>query len=388
MVQVTYQGVQGTHLIGAFTNALNVPSIPVVISAIQQHQYLGGGGTPNPYGIKQGTSVLPENNLQRLAPYQNFFNQNLTELYPRTGVMHYNGLYVTANQRMTRSLTFLANYTWSKSLDNVPNANGATGGGFGVAPQQNPLDPNSEYSVSSFDQPSKLRAGYNYNLPFGKGERFHSNNSIINAIIGNFSTAGIMMSASGYPNFVTLGTSGYFVSLTPGGTNGCTAATGQFCQSIALPSTYTLRPNMVPGVPLINPNWKKNTFGIGGGGAQPYLNAAAFSVAGSINNPALGNAPRTLSGARSPREFTFDARVQKGFTIGGRYKVSVLANLINAFNHPVYFGVANHNVLSSTAVNATNGVITNSINASFSTLNQGTTAGMSRVVQFGAELTF
>ncbi|HEY4356216.1 MAG TPA: TonB-dependent receptor [Acidobacteriaceae bacterium] len=388
LIQATYQGVKGTHLIGVFSNALNVPSIPTVIAAIQQQQYLGGVGTTNTYGITQNGALIKETNLQKLYPYQNFFNQNLPEIYPRNGTLEYNGMYLSVNQRMTKDLTFLANYTWSKSLDNIPDTNGATGGGFGVAPQQNPLDMQHEYSVSSFDQPSKFRAGYNYKLPFGIGEQFRTGNGFIDRLIGDFSTSGIMGSASGYPNFVTLGTAGYFTSLTPGGLNGCTAAKGQFCQSNALPSTYTLRPDIIPGVPLINPKWKNNPFGLGGTGSVPYINAAAFAVPGTINNPALGNAPRTLSNARSPREFTFDAHVQKGITIRNGYKLSLTANLINAFNHPVYFGIANHTILSTTTVNATTGSITNTNNANFSVLNQGTTAGMSRVVQFGAQFTF
>jgi hypothetical protein len=116
-----------------------------------------------------------------------------------------------------------------------------------------------------------------------------------------------MTVASGFPNFVILGSTGYFSSFTPKGQDSCTAT--NFCASAALPAGYVLRPDIVPGVPLINPHWNDNPFA---SNFTPYVNPAAFAVPGSIGNPRLGNAPRTLSGARTPREFIFDVRVKKG----------------------------------------------------------------------------
>jgi hypothetical protein len=152
-------------------------------------------------------------------------------------------------------------------------------------------------------------------------------NGLLNAIIGDISTSGIMTVASGFPNFVTLGSTGYFSSFTPKGQDSCTAA--NFCASSALSAGYVLRPDIVPGVPLINPKWKDNPFG---SNFTPYLNPAAFAVPGSIGNPRLGNAPRTLPGARTPREFIFDARVMKGVRITERYSLNLTATLNNAIS--------------------------------------------------------
>jgi hypothetical protein len=393
LLQVTYQGVNGTHLMGQFSVSTNTVPIGTIITAIQQNQYLGGQGTPNPYGISNPGSTTPLNEtyLQRLYPYQNFFNQALPEIFPRNGVLHYNGLYISVNQRATKDLTFLANYAWSKGLDDVPDTNSGVSSGFGTAAVQNPFDLGAEYSVSSFDQPSKLKLGYNYNLPFGIGERFATHNGIIDRIIGNFSTSGIITSASGFPNYVTLGGGyGYFTSITPAGTNGCTTSgTNKFCTSGALPTGYTLRPSFVPGVPLINKNWKKNPFSsTAPGGITDYLNPAAFAIPGSLNNPQFGNVPRTMSNARSPREFMFDAHVQKGFTVRENYRINLNANFINAFNHPVYFGVTGHTLLNNVAVSTVTGNIASTTVANFGQLSQGNTAGFSRVIQVGASLTF
>ena len=391
LVQVTYQGMKGTHLIGPFTGALNTADVGTLISAVQAHTNLGLT-SPNAYGITQNGVVVNESNLQRLSPYQNFFQQSLPEIYPRNGTMEYNGFYASVNQRLGHGLSLLANYTWSKTMDNVPDTNtGANSGGFGSAPPQIPQSTANEWAVASFDQPSRLKAGYVYDLPIGRGKLLDAHYGILNQLLGNISTAGILTVASGSPSYITLGTTGYFTSFTPKGASGCNpSGSATYCASGALPSGpygYTLRPNIVPGVPLLNKNWKKNVFN---GNFTPYFNPAAFAMPGSLNNPALGNAPRSLANARSPRETMFDARVSKGVTIKERYKLNMTATFSNAFNHPVYFGA--NKVLQSSVTAVTSGpnagTITQNASAGFGQFNAGQTAGMSRIIRVGAEFTF
>lgn len=386
ILQATYNGSKGTHLIGPFTNALNTPDIGTIINAVQAHQNLGLSSA-NTYGITQNGSPISETKLQKLNPYQNFYNQALPEIYPRGGTMEYNGLYLSVNQRFGGGLSILANYTWSKTLDNVPDTNtGANSGGFGSAPPQNPYNPNAEWSVASFDQPSRLKLGYTYDLPIGRGHLLDAHNAILNQIFGNISTAGIATYADGFPTGVTLGTVGYFVSVTPTGTDGCNlTGTAKYCFTNALPSGYTLRPNIVPGVPLINKNWKNNK--TLHANFTSYLNPVAFAVPGSINNPALGNAPRLLANARSPRESLFDMRFSKGINFAERYKINVNATFSNVFNHPVYYGT-NHVFNSSNTTNNVLGTVTPNATASFGQFNASQTAGISRVIRVGAEFIF
>lgn len=392
LVQATYQGLKGTHLIGSFngTNTpgngvLNTPTIDRLVTAVQNHENLGYSA-PNQWGITQNNALVSETNLQLLNPYQNFFQQALPEVYPRRGTSEYNGLYISLNQRYGGGLSLLANYAWSKSLDNVPDTNtGANSGGFGSAAPQNPLQTSNEWAVASFDQPSRLKAGYVYELPLGRGKRFDAHVGILNQLIGNISTSGILTIGSGFPSYVTLGSTGYFTSFTPSGSNNCTATgSNHYCSAVALPSSYALRPNIVPGVPLLNKNWKNNAFTPQ---FTPYFNPAAFTTPGSPNNPALGNAPRTLAGARSPRETMFDAMVSKGFSIRERYKVNVTGTFSNAFNHPVYYG-ANKVLQSTVSTSNATGTVTPNTSASFGQFNASQTAGMSRIIRVGAEFVF
>src|ERR1700761_2258568 len=403
ILQATYNGAKGTHLIGAFggggfASALNVPSLNTITNAIQTQQNLGAS-KPNKWGITQNGALVSETNLQLLNPYQNFFNQSIYEMYPRNGSMEYNGMYLSVNQRFGHGLSVLANYTWSKTLDNGPDTNtGANGGGFGYVLPQNPTTLNGEWAVASFDQASRLKIGYTYNLPIGSQSALNFHSHLLNNLLGNISTAGIATYADGLPNTVVLGTVGNFVSVTPAGVNGCNATgANKFCTASALPTGYTLRPNIVPGVPLVNKNWKKNALN---SGFTPFLNPAAFGCTvnaagiatscpapGALGAPALGNAPRTLSGARSPREALFDMRFTKGFRIGERYNLNINRTFMNVFNHPVYYGVK-HNLLSSTTVSNVTGTATLVPAAAFGQFNQGQTAGMSRVILVGGEVTF
>jgi hypothetical protein len=96
-------------------------------------------------------------------------------------------------------------------------------------------------------------------------------------------------------------------------------------------ATHSARPDIVPGVPLINPLYSSSC--PIGAGCQPYLNPAAFE------RPPLGqlgDAPRTLDGARGPFQDSFDASVQKNIILGegGKLRLQIRVDALNALNHP------------------------------------------------------
>lgn len=400
LTMVTYQGLNGEHLYGPFV-ALNTPSVPSIVAAMNAGTYLGAT-SPNTYNILSSNnasgSVLTESNLQKLEPYQNFFNQSMNLIYPREGVSHYNALYFSVNQRATRYFTVLANYTWTKSIDDVPDTNSGYGAGSGTSAVQNPFNLRSEYSVSTFDQDSQFKAGYNVNMPFGVGAQWQTGNRLVDQLIGNISLGGVSTWVVGFPNYVTLGGNGTFYQYVPAGTPGCTASSG-YCSTGVLPSGYTVRPNLVPGVPIKNPNWKQAPFAASG--TTSYFNTTqvtnsngnviqvgAFAVPGSVNSPNLGNGPRTLPGARSPREFFTDMRFNKGFSVHERYKFNLNATFSNLFNHPVYYGISTHTPFASFSTNNTTGQTTNNVSGTFGNLSASNSQGISRIIQVGASINF
>jgi hypothetical protein len=101
-----------------------------------------------------------------------------------------------------------------------------------------------------------------------------------------------------------------------------------------------------------------------------------------------------LSGARSPREFTMDMRVVKGFSIKERYQLNLVASANNVFNHPVYFAANNtaSDPLEASQTNVTSGANAPSItfnedSTQFGHLNTNT-GSLSRILRLGAEVTF
>lgn len=399
LLQTSYEGSKGTHLIGAFstsTTAENVPSLATLQANVQAGVNLGGTAIV-PAG---DVGVSGESVLQALNPYPGFANESMPEIYPRYGASSYNAFSTEIVHRYGGGLSMMAYYRWSKSMDNVPNDIGGTSfSNVQYAVAQNPHASYGEWSVSAFDTPSILKGGYDYELPFGTGREFHTGSRILDQIIGNISTSGIVTWQSGLPSYVDMGTVSNFTSFTPQGKNptpigiepGVTSpvcTTASYCAGSALPTGYQLRPNIVPGVPLINSKWKQNPFGLGAGATTPYLNAAAFAPPGALGNPLLGDAPRTLAGARGPRTFFCDMNVMKGISFKERYQLKLTAMATNVFNHAEFI-VNNTNTVESSQTNVTSGASAPNItytqdSGSFAHLN----ADPSRVVLVGAEFVF
>ena len=227
---------------------------------------------------------------------------------------------VAVIHRAGHGLTLNANYTYGKSIDTGSSAGGDKGiltpvggqvGGqviFGATRAD-------DRSVSTFDQRHVIHSTVLYDLPFGRGRRYLSHGGLLDYAFGGWTLSGLERLASGFPYIVYL------------------SDTNQLGDA-----THSARPNIIPGVPLVNPLF--NIDCPTGAGCQPYLNPAAFE------RPALGqfgNAPRTLDGARGPWQQNFDASIQKSFRLGesGKRRLQFRVDLLNAFNHPVFAVVPN-----------------------------------------------
>ena len=97
--------------------------------------------------------------------------------------------------------------------------------------------------------------------------------------------------------------------------------------------THNVRPDVVAGVPIVNPYFSYSC--PTGTSCEPYVNPSAF-----MRPPLgqLGDAPRTLDGARGPWARYFDAAVMKTFRLGesGKRRLQIRCDGLNVFNHPVF----------------------------------------------------
>lgn len=320
-MEITYVGNKGTHLFMAHEdldpkdqNLLNAQNAANISTTTTVSDPLGR--------INPGTGkVLTDQNGSLGSPYLGF--SSLYQLFDASGDSIRHAAYVNVLHRVRQGLTFTANYTFGKSIDDGSSAGGdknvltAVGGqtdgqvAFG-APRY--LD----RSVSTYNQTHVIHGSYIYDLPFGRGRAI--GNAMwkpLDLIAGGWTTSGTVTFNSGFPAMVYLADSNQLGD-----------------------DTHTARPNIVSGVPLINPLYNPASCPLGSA-CQPYLNPSAFE------RPPLGeigNAPRTLPWATGPWNQFFNMSVQKNFKFGegNRYRLQFRVDLLNAFNHPTFGNVPNN----------------------------------------------
>jgi len=319
-LEIGYNGAKGTHLFADpyLYNAVN-PS--VVIPLVASGSDFGTTSTQNnPLKITNSDgSLIAGNLLQSLRPFPQFFNQNILTRYDRSANSIYHALNVGLQKRFSAGLLLQAAYSYSKSIDDGGTNYQSSGASdiYGAVNLQSPVR-SLERSVSVFDVPHRFTGVFSYELPFGPGKQlFGSKNFIVSRIAGGWNLSGFFMRQSGYPANAYAGSAGWFQS--SGGGNAL--------------DVFSLRPDRVLGVPVINPLWRTSPF------TQPYLNPAAFVIPGTPTNPQLGNTPRTLPDARSPTTMSFDGALYKNVPLAkeGRVYVQLRVDVINLMNHPNLF---------------------------------------------------
>ncbi|MBZ5617831.1 MAG: TonB-dependent receptor [Acidobacteriia bacterium] len=309
-VEVAYVGNKGTHLFMPNEN-INPKDVPLVEA--QDAAGVNTAGTINdPLGrLNPATGkLMTVQNGTLGSPFLGF--SSLTMLYDASANSIRHAGYVNVIHRVAQGLTFTSNYTYGKSIDDASDSGteksvastGRTDGQVALGGTRK-----NDRSVSLFDQRHVINGTAIYDWPFGYGRRFLSHTwKPLDYVVGGWTTTGIVRLNSGMPATVTMGDANQLGDLT-----------------------HTVRPDIVPGVPLLNPLYSSSC--PVGAGCQPYLNPSAF-MRPSFGQ--LGTAPRSLDGARGPWADYFDGSIQKNFRIGEKRRLQFRMDLINALNHPVF----------------------------------------------------
>jgi hypothetical protein len=312
VLEIAYVGNKGTHLFMPHEN-INPKNIPMLQAQIAAN--VNTAATINdPLGRINPANgrVLTVQNGSLGSPYLGF--STLYMWYDSAANSARHAGYINVVHRVARGLIFSANYTYAKSMDDASSSGGdkniltPVGGqvdgqvSFGGTRR-------NDRSVSTYDMRHVINGTYIYDLPIGRGRALGGNLwKPLDYIAGGWTTSGVIRLSSGFPMMATLSDTNLLGDLT-----------------------HTIRPDLVPGVPLVNPLWDRSC--PTGNGCQPYLNPAAFM------RPALGSlgtAPRTMDSVRGPWAQTFDAAIYKDFGIGENRRIQFRADLLNAFNHPVF----------------------------------------------------
>jgi Carboxypeptidase regulatory-like domain len=217
----------------------------------------------------------------------------------------YNSLQITGQKRFSqggpsllRGVTLLANYTYARSLDDLPYGGGVTGaggdGGTSALPYGAPYRHRMDYGRSTFDRTQVFVASYVWQLPALQGS-----NAFARGLFGNWAVTGILTAESGDPLTVIAGKDQSQTGLgndrgvllgSPMGGNAC-----------------------VKKAPCVN-----------------FLNPLSFGL------PAIGTAGNVGKGFISgPGLTTWDMGFFKNIPLGSeRYRLQLRGEFFNIFNRP------------------------------------------------------
>ncbi len=232
---------------------------------------------------------IPNESAQQQRPRQPWGVINSIE---SGGVQSFGQMELEVLHRFSNGASFQAEYSWTRSLDDVEN----TG-----SPQRYYF-PSLDYGNSTGVRTHDLVFNYLYELPFGHGHRWLSqSNGFTNALVGGWEASGITTYATGLP----------------------------FSMNFAVPSNYIGwaggRANRVPGVPLY----------IKGKGHEvvyngvPWVNPAAFAPPSPWT---WGTSGRNM--LYGPGLWDWDISALKTIPVGSeRVKTTIRADFLDAFNH-------------------------------------------------------
>jgi hypothetical protein len=329
---ISYVGSQGHFLIADGSNARGLWADQL------DPKYLSLGSTLNLSGA-QATAACIANNLPCPANFTSgqqlgvalkpFPFAGVGDLFGNVANSNYNGLQVTLNMRPSHGLTFMANYTWSRTIDDggtfrsgydIP----ATFSGDGKFHKADSI----ERTVSTSNQPQHIVITGVWDLPFGK--TVFAGSSWERAVFGGFKFSEIFQAFSGSPLPIIAASCG---------TNPA--------QGVCMP---TYNPAFTSPA-RIHGKWgqgvTRSNFNATGTSANQFIDLNAFVTTGNF---VFGNTSRTAPyNIYGPGNYDLDLSLRRSFALhfteSARFNLQ--ADMYNATNH-TKFAVANNSWSNTT----------------------------------------
>jgi hypothetical protein len=201
----------------------------------------------------------------------------------------YNSLQVEVDKRFSHNVTLSANYTWSRSIDEVSYQTDLCG--INII---NPYDIRAYRGVSDFNVPHRFVLNYLWQLPSPK-------EGLERALLGGWETSAILNWQSGFPLNIKSG-GDYSFSLPEVGNDQA---------QVIAPPHYT--------------------HGSTNDKLMHWFTTDAFTTPA---NNTFGNAGRNI--LIGPGTFDIDFSAHKVFSFGERYKLQYRAEFFNVLNHPQF----------------------------------------------------
>jgi hypothetical protein len=272
-----------------------------------------------PASVRAAGGRYPYGNLgewipswQTLTPFPQliYWNPNVYSAFSPLGFGTYNALQLQLNKRYTHGVQWLANYTFSKTIDNLNSAFGDTWGMNSGRPMDY-YNLSLDKSISAFDRTHWIKIGASLDLPFGRGRGFGSDmNRALDFAIGGW----------------TLQYIGNYSSGEPLGFGGTQVAVGNFS---------TQRASIVnpEGKPL-SIDWNSDSFDMSristaGSVAHKYFDTSLVRNPGRYER---GDAAYRYSQLRTPWFMSDDFSLQKNFQPMESMRIQFRAEALNLLN--------------------------------------------------------
>ena len=222
------------------------------------------------------------------------------------GSSYYNSLNLRAQQRLSRGMSLIGAFMWSKMIDQTTWLNDS--------------DPTPERRISPFYRPMRFSLASTYELPLGRGRKFDLQSRLLNAVLGGWQLNGTYQFQLGGP-------------LT--WLNGSTNNPGDY---VYFGGDLNSQPRNVDGYAF-----DVTRFDVKSADQFQYHVRTFATAFANLRTDGINN---------------FDGSVLKRFAIREKAYVQVRAEVFNLLNHPV-FAAANN-----TASNSAFGTITSQANRS------------------------
>lgn len=250
---------------------------------------------PNPFVglVTTGALALPTVSAgQLLRPFPQF--QTITYNTAASAQMKYDALQLKAEHRFAQGFLIFSSFTWSKNLGNAGIRY------YLSTPIQNAYDLSAERALSPIDIPKVFKAGYVWDLPFGKGRTLASAlPRPAELLIGGWQLNGTVTIQSGQPLAISVPTNtiGFGAGQRPNN-NG---------QSAWIPDSEQTQARM--------------------------FNTSVFSQPAAFT---FGNTGALSPDLRGAKTNSWNASLFKSFRIGERVRSEFRFESFNIFNHPIW----------------------------------------------------
>ena len=274
--------------------------------------YVGSAGKHLP-AVRDLNQTRPDTGL---SPYPQFSSVVVIESRASST---YNGLQFRSEKRTRQGFSFLASYTWSKSMD---DDSAVFSGSVGSTLPQDSQNLRAEHALSDYNLEQRFVLSSVYDLPFGTGKHWASEPGLRNRVLGAWQASAIVTLQTGQPF-----------------TSNLAAATSQTTISaFGVPNRPDLISDpMKPGPVAANSNPAcQQTISQGGLAAdavntqQTWFNPCAFDAPPAGR---FGTAGRNV--LIGPGFNNIDFAVHKEVRLWGEnHRLQLRAELFNLFNNP------------------------------------------------------